>query len=45
MPLPQPKPREKKDEFIQRCINDPKMKTEFPDTKQRAAVCYAQAKK
>jgi len=45
MPLPERKANEKKDEFIARCINDPKMKTEFPDQKQRAAVCYMQSKK
>lgn len=45
MPLPVKTPKETKDEFIVRCINDSKMKLEFPDKKQRAAVCYFQAKK
>jgi hypothetical protein len=45
MPLPIKKPTETRDEFISRCINDPKMKKEFPSTKQRAAVCFVQTKK
>ena len=45
MPLPKRKPSEKKDEFITRCVADPKMVSEFPDAKQRAAICYQQAKK
>ena len=45
MPLPKRNRGEKKDEFIARCINDPKMKSEFPDVKRRAAVCYFQARK
>ena len=45
MPLPERTPKEKKDEFINRCINDSKMKAEYPDAKQRAAVCYQQSKK
>lgn len=45
MPLPEKKPTETKDEFINRCVNDPKMKEEFPNGKQRAAVCYQQYQK
>ena len=45
MPLPKRNPGEKKDEFITRCISDSKMISEFPDKKQRAAVCYQQSKK
>jgi hypothetical protein len=45
MPLPKRSLKETKDEFIARCINDPKLKSEFPDSKQRAAICYMQAKK
>ena len=44
MPLPKRKPGEKKDEFITRCITDSKMMSEYPDKKQRAAICYQEAK-
>lgn len=44
MPLPSKKPGESKDEFISRCVSDSKMTSEFPDSKQRAAVCYYQYK-
>ena len=42
MPLPKPKPAETQSEFISRCIVDQIMEQEFPDNKQRAAVCYFQ---
>lgn len=40
--MPQPKPRkiEDKDKFIERCMEDNIMKDEYPDRKQRLAVCY-----
>jgi hypothetical protein len=44
MPLPVKKPTEKRDDFIGRCISDSTMKNEFPDSKQRAAVCYQRLK-
>ena len=44
MPLPERKPNETHDEFLQRCIKDPVMVKEFPDTDQRRAVCERQAK-
>lgn len=37
MPLPTPKSESKKD-FISSCMSD--LSKEFPDSKQRAAVCY-----
>jgi len=40
MPLPQRTPLETRDEFISRCMED--LASEFPDSKQRAAVCYNQ---
>jgi len=43
MPLPKRKPTEKTNEFITRCIKE--VKTEFPDRKQAAAVCYTLLKK
>ncbi len=44
MPLPKPKKQEKKQNFISRCIEalTKDKKDEFPDSKQRAAVCYSQ---
>lgn len=39
MPIPERKPTENKDEFIQRCMSNTTMVTEFPNTKQRYAVC------
>jgi hypothetical protein len=45
MPLPKKAPGEKKDDFIQRCMDDETMKREFPDEGQRYAVCFARAEK
>lgn len=39
MPIPQPTPTETKDEFISRCMADPKMNEEYQDESQRFAVC------
>lgn len=38
MPIPTPKPYERVKEFMQRCMSDDKMISEY-DTGQRAAVC------
>lgn len=38
MPIPTPKPYERVNEFMQRCMSDDKMISEY-DTEQRAAVC------
>ena len=43
MPLPKPKTGEKEDKFISRCMSA--LKDEFPDQKQRLAVCYSQWRK
>lgn len=43
MPIPTPrqgKNPEKKSDFISRCMGDSVMNEDFPDQKQRAAVCY-----
>ena len=40
MPLPKPRIDEKEEEFVSRCMDDEVMKEEYPDTEQRAAVCY-----
>lgn len=42
MPLPKPRSRETEQEFISRCMAE--IADEFPDEKQRAAVCYSQLK-
>jgi hypothetical protein len=42
MPLPKPKNKEKKSEFVSRCIGDNQAGKDFPDQKQRIAVCYSQ---
>jgi len=42
MPLPKPTKGEKHDDFIERCMGDETMKTEYPDNDQRYAVCESQ---
>jgi len=42
MPLPKPKKKEKQGDFISRCAGDTTMNKDFPETKQRVAVCYSQ---
>ena len=42
MPIPTAKPSETKSEFIVRCMDDEKMKSEYPDAAQRYAVCRVQ---
>ena len=42
MPLPSPKGQQEKDKFVSSCIGDKDMIEEFPDQKQRVAVCYSQ---
>jgi hypothetical protein len=44
MPLPKPKKKEKQGDFISRCAGDTTMNKDFPETKQRVAVCYSQWK-
>ena len=45
MPLPSPRDKEKRSDFMNRCMLDLAGKEEFKDNKQRAAVCYSQFKK
>ena len=45
MPLPEIKPQETKDDFVSRCMRNPTMNTEYPNERQRAAICYSQSKK
>jgi hypothetical protein len=41
MPLPTPKNDEEKPEFIGRCMANATMRDEYPDEKQRYAVCQS----
>ena len=45
MPLPSPKGKQDKKAFISNCMGDSVMKKEFPDSKQRVAVCHSKWKK
>lgn len=44
MPLPSPEKNEDKKKFISRCMSNETMKSEYPDIKQRVAVCIRQTK-
>ena len=43
MPLPKKGEKETPEEFMSRCMGDDKAKTEFPDQKQRTAICMGRA--
>lgn len=42
MPLPNPRPNESEDNFMQRCMSDETMREEYPTGTQRYAVCVTQ---
>jgi hypothetical protein len=42
MPLPSPTAEESKNDFVARCMSDAKVQGEYPDARQRIAVCVAQ---
>lgn len=42
MPIPTPNDGEGQDDFIGRCMGSDAMVEDYPDTDQRAAVCYSQ---
>jgi len=44
MPIPKPRKDEKDNHFISRCMSDSVMKKEYPDQKQRSAICINQTK-
>lgn len=44
MPIPSRKQNEQKDKFVSRCMSNETMKKEYPDTKQRVAICIGQTK-
>lgn len=39
MPIPKPTSNESKKDFVQRCMTDEKMVSEYENTDQRLAVC------
>lgn len=41
MPIPNKKKGESQQDFVSRCMGNKTMLSEFPDQKQRAAVCYS----
>ena len=43
MPIPSRKKDEQKDSFVSRCMSNETMKSEYPDSKQRVAICIQQA--
>lgn len=43
--LPKPKKGESKKKFLNRCMANPSMNSEFPGRAQRFAVCQSQSKK
>jgi hypothetical protein len=45
MPIPSKHENEDKQKFIARCMGDEVMKKDYPDTKQRVAICLGQTKK
>lgn len=45
MPIPTPNDGESSSDFMQRCLSDDTMVSEYPDEKQRLAVCIQQSKK
>lgn len=44
MPIPKRRKDEKRQEFVSRCMGDDVMKKDYPDNKQRIAVCLGQTK-
>ena len=41
MPLPRPTANQKRKDFVSECMDDSVMREEFPNNKQRAAVCHS----
>lgn len=44
MPIPEPNKKETKNDFVSRCMSNETMKKEYPDAKQRVAICLGQTK-
>jgi hypothetical protein len=45
MPIPSKKPQENKKDFLPRCMSNETMKQEYPNSKQRMAICLSQTKR
>jgi len=45
MPLPTKRKGEDRKKFIARCMSNPQTKKDFPDQKQRTAVCFSRSKR
>jgi hypothetical protein len=45
MPIPNPQQDETRKEYVERCMGDTTMVDEYPDNKQRFAVCNVQWRK
>lgn len=45
MPLPKPGEKEDKKKFLDRCLSDETMNSEYPDSKQRYAICMTSWRK
>lgn len=45
MPIPERKKDEDRQSFVARCMGNETMKKEYPDNKQRVAICLGQTKK
>jgi len=44
MPIPEKQADEDKNQFLSRCMSNDIMKKDYPDTKQRVAICLSQTK-
>jgi len=44
MPIPSPRGEQDKDNFVSSCMSNETMKKEFPNEKQRVAVCHSKYK-
>jgi hypothetical protein len=44
MPIPKKKQNEDKQKFVSRCMGNETMKKDYPDTKQRVAICLGQTR-
>jgi hypothetical protein len=44
MPIPDKRKNEDKQNFVARCMGDETMKKEYPDNKQRIAICLSQSR-
>lgn len=45
MPIPTPHSNESEKKFLSRCMSNKVMLEEYPDAKQRSAICYSQYRK